>query len=238
MRAAADRREGLARLAGQVGARRSRIEAGEAEIGRLRQSLEQSRSRAADAEREFADLEASVAVDEEGEEGLDTAHEHAAADLEQAEADVERWREAGRAAESDRSSAAARLEALELSLRRKDGAAALLAAADRSPGISGSVAALLQVEPGHEAAVAAALGWAADAVAADTAEAAAGAVALLREDDAGRAVLLVGADRPTGRAVRLALPAGRRAVGPRRRHLPRAPAPGHRAAARPRRAGR
>ncbi len=192
VRAAADRREGLAKLAGQVGARRSRIEAGEAEIGRLRQSLEQSRSRAADAEREFADLEASVAVDEEGEEGLDTAHEHAAAELEQAEADVERWREAGRAAESDRSSAAARLEALELSLRRKDGAAALLAAADRSPGISGSVAALLQVETGHEAAVAAALGWAADAVAADTAEAAAGAVALLREDDAGRAVLLVG----------------------------------------------
>src|SRR6478609_7856616 len=78
VRAAADRREGLAKLAGQVGARRSRIEAGEAEIGRLRESLEQSRSRAAAAEREFADLEASVAVDEEGEEGLDTAHEHAA----------------------------------------------------------------------------------------------------------------------------------------------------------------
>src|SRR4051794_17418684 len=42
VRAAADRREGLAKLAGQVGARRSRIEAGEAEIGRLRESLEQS----------------------------------------------------------------------------------------------------------------------------------------------------------------------------------------------------
>ena len=40
-RAAADRREGLAKLAGQVGARRSRIEAGEAEIGRLRGVVEQ-----------------------------------------------------------------------------------------------------------------------------------------------------------------------------------------------------
>src|SRR3954453_14487202 len=38
VRAAADRREGLAKLAGQVGARRSRIEAREAEIGRLRES--------------------------------------------------------------------------------------------------------------------------------------------------------------------------------------------------------
>jgi chromosome segregation protein len=193
VRAAADRREGLAKLAGQVGARRSRIEAREAEIGRLRESLEQSRSRAAAAEREFADLEASVAVEEEGEEGLDTAHERAAAEHEQAEAEVERWREAERTADSDRSSAAARLEALELSLRRKDGAAALLAATDRQPGISGSVAALLQVDTGHEAAVAAALGWAADAVAADTVEAAAGAVSLLRGDDAGRAVLLFGA---------------------------------------------
>ena len=87
------RRRRPARGPGQAGrpgrCRRSRIEAGEAEIGRLRQSLEQSRSRAAAAEREFADLEASVAVDEEGEEGLDTAHERAAAELEQAEAEVE-----------------------------------------------------------------------------------------------------------------------------------------------------
>ena len=65
--------------------------------------------------------------------------------------------------------------------------------------MSGSVAALLQVDPGHEAAVAAALGWAADAVAADTVEAAAGAVSLLREDDAGRAVLLVGRVGAAGR---------------------------------------
>ncbi|WP_291801120.1 AAA family ATPase [Cellulomonas sp.] len=39
LRSAADRREGVARLAGQVGARRSRLEATEAEIGRLRDSL-------------------------------------------------------------------------------------------------------------------------------------------------------------------------------------------------------
>ncbi len=41
-RAAADRREGLARLAGQVAARRSRVEAGEAEIGRLSPALEEA----------------------------------------------------------------------------------------------------------------------------------------------------------------------------------------------------
>ena len=191
-RAAADRREGLAKLAGQVGARRSRIEAGEAEIGRLRGIVEHARQRGAAAEKEFASLEASVAVNEEGEEGLDSAYETAAAALEEAEAEVERHREAERAAERDRTTAQARLEALELSLSRKDGAATLLAAADERHGIIGSVASLLHVRGGHEAAVAAALGWAADAIAVESVDHAAAALTTLRDDDAGRASLLVG----------------------------------------------
>jgi chromosome segregation protein len=193
VRAAADRREGLAKLAGQVGARRSRIEAGEAEIGRLQQAVEQSKARAAQAEKEFAALDASVAVDEEGEQGLDESHEQAAAALDLAEAEVSQWREEERLADRDRSSAGARLDALELNLRRKDGAAALLAAGEEVHGLMGSVAALLQVKSGHEAGVAAALGWAADAVAVDSVQAAQHAVATLREQDAGRAGLLVGA---------------------------------------------
>lgn len=191
-RAAADRREGLAKLAGQVGARRSRLEAGEAEIGRLRGVIEQSLQRAAAAEQEFRTLEASVAVDEEGEEGLDSAYEKAAAVLEQVEAEVEQHREAERLAERDRTSGTARLEALELSLSRKDGAATLLAAADSRHGIVGSVASLLQVKGGHEAAIAAALGWAGDALAVESVDHAAAALSTLRADDAGRAAFLVG----------------------------------------------
>jgi chromosome segregation protein len=193
VRAAADRREGLATLAGRLGARRSRIEAGEAEIGRLQQSVEQSKARAAQAEKEFAVLESSVAADEEHEAGLDSAYEQAAAALDLAEAEVSRWREAERDADRDRSSSAARLEALELSLRRKDGAAALLADGEQVHGLMGSVAALLQVKSGHQASVAAALGWAADAVVVDSVQAAKRAVAMLREQDAGRVGLLVGA---------------------------------------------
>jgi chromosome segregation protein len=193
VRTAADRREGLAKLAGEAGARRSRIEAGEAEIGRLQQSVEQSRARAAQAEKEYAALEASVAADEEGEAGLDTAYEQAAAVLDRAEADLAIWREAEREADRDRSSSTARLEALELSLRRKDGAAALLATGVGVHGLLGSVAALLQVSSGHQIGVAAALGWAADAVVVESVRAAQHAVATLREQDSGRAGLLVGA---------------------------------------------
>jgi chromosome segregation protein len=191
-RAAADRREGLARLAGQVAAKASRIEAGEAEIGRLRATVEQSQARAAQAEKKFATLEASIAVEEVGEEDLDSAYEQAAAELERLETELDRLRETERAADRDRQSGTARLEALELSLSRKDGAAALLAAKDESHGITGSVAALLQVAQGHETAIAAALGWAADALVVGSVDGARLALATLRSDDAGRAGMLVG----------------------------------------------
>ena len=190
-RAVADRREGLARLAGQVAAKASRIEAAEGELGRMRDTVEAARSRAAQAEREFAALESSIAAEEAGEEDLDAGYEQAAAHLDRLEAELEELREQERVAERDRQSAAARVEALELSLRRKDGAAALLAAGDGTHTISGSVASLLQVEAGHEVAVAAALGWAGDALAVDTLAGAAAAVGRLRSDDAGRAGLLV-----------------------------------------------
>ena len=190
-RAAADRREGLAKLGGQVGATASRIEAREAELGRLRSTVEQGLARAAEAEREFSRLEASVAQDEEGEEGLDTAYEEAAARLEAAEAELARWKDAEAAAERARTTAAARVEALGLSLSRRDGAAALLAAADEGHEILGSVASLVTVEPGLENAVAAALGSAAEALAVGSLDAAAAALDALRDGDAGRASLLV-----------------------------------------------
>ncbi|NHA69789.1 chromosome segregation protein SMC, partial [Phycicoccus flavus] len=191
-RAAADRREGLAKLNGQVGGRRSRIEAGEAEVGRLRTVASEARQRAADSEREFAGLEGGIADDEEGEEGLDTTFEAAAERLAEVEAEIVSLQGQERDAERDRASAQARLGALEMSLRRKDGAATLLEAADEAHGVIGAVSSLLHVTGGHEAAVAAALGWASEALAVGSAGSAAAALATLRETDGGRAALLVG----------------------------------------------
>ena len=198
-RAAADRREGLARLSGQVAARMSKIEAGEAEIGRLAQVHEASMARAAEAEQQFAVLESNVAHDEEGEVGLDTTYESAAAEFEEAEAQVRELQERERAADREKTALSARLEALQLSLRRKDGAAALIDAAHQ--GVTGTVARALRIEAGAEAAVAAALGWAAEAVTADSLQSAAGALQRLKTDDAGRASVLVsGAATHTDRA--------------------------------------
>ncbi|MGN6331098.1 MAG: chromosome segregation protein SMC [Motilibacteraceae bacterium] len=191
-RAAADRREGLARLSGQVAAKRSRVEAGEAELGRLAAAVDEARARADRAQQEFVQVEQQVAGLDEGEEGLDAEHEAAAAALADVEARVAELREQERTAEQERAAATARREALELGLARKDGAGALLAASDRVSGLLGTVAALLTVEAGWESAVAAALGSTADAVAVSGVGAAVDALRLLKDDDAGRAGLLVG----------------------------------------------
>jgi len=195
-RAAADRREGLAKLSGQVAARTSRIETREAEIARLTEAVAATARRAAEAEQEFAALESTVAVDEEGEEGLDTAYEQAAERLAAAEATLAEHQDTERLAERDRTSAQARLEALRIGLRRKDGAATLLEVADSGHGIVGSLSSLLKVRGGHETAIAAALGWAAEAVAVGSAADAAEALRSLREGDGGQAGLLVGATAP------------------------------------------
>ncbi|WP_129783595.1 chromosome segregation protein SMC [Promicromonospora panici] len=195
LRAAADRREGLARLAGQVAARRSRVEAAESELDRLREALLEAEQRVESTSRELGALESEVGGGgEDGAEGLDVAHEAASEVLELAKAEVRHLQEQVTTAQRDRSSAAAKVEALELSLDRKDGAGTLLAA--NQAGVLGSVAALLGIEAGFEDAVAAALGPVADAVAVAGVDEAVDALRLLRDEDAGRASLVVGAERP------------------------------------------
>lgn len=206
-RAAADRREGLARLTGQVNALTSRAEAADAEIRRLGEAREDAVARAERAQRDFTALETRVAGLDAGEEGLDSEHEDAVATLDEVEEQLARAREDAQQADRDRAGLVARRDALELGLNRKDGAGALLAAGDRVTGLLGSVAAMLDVDHGYETAVAAALGWAADAVVVADAGAAVEAIAHLKHEDLGRAGLLLGG-APVDARERPALPQG------------------------------
>ena len=202
LRAAADRREGLARLAGQVAARRSRVETAAEQLERTTIQIAEAREREQQALAEAAALEGGLAGAEAGEHDLDSVHEAAEAELATQGALLERLRADLAAAEQERATWSARREALELGLRRKDGAQTLLAATERLDGVLGSVAALLQVEPGHENAVAAALGGAADAVAASGHRSAVSALQLLKSQDGGQVGVLVAglsaAARPAG----------------------------------------
>ncbi|MGH8774978.1 MAG: chromosome segregation protein SMC, partial [Jiangellaceae bacterium] len=192
VRAAADHREGLARLIGQLDGLRRRAVAAEADLDRLTAAREEAQHRTTEAERQFTVLETTIAGLSVGEQGLDAEHERFQAGLDDAEAALAALRDEERAAERERAALAARCEALELGLTRRDGSAALLAAGDRISGLLGSVAALVSVEPGWEPAVATALGASADAVAVGTVDDAVAALRLLHEDDLGRAGLLVG----------------------------------------------
>lgn len=190
-RAIADRREGLARLNGQVNAARSRAASAQAEIDRLASARDEAQERAVAAQEEYEQLKAEVDGLDAGDEELSERHEMAKRALADAESALTEAREAATAAERKRAATQARHEALSLGLRRKDGTGALLVAKDRLTGLLGPAAELLSVTPGHEVAVAAAFGTAADAIAVTSPSAAADAIRLLRKQDGGRAALLL-----------------------------------------------
>ncbi|MDQ3307191.1 MAG: chromosome segregation protein SMC [Actinomycetota bacterium] len=191
-RAAADRREGLARLHGQVNTLKSRAAAAEDELGRIAHARAEAVARSERALRDFTSLEMKIAGLDAGEEGLDAEHEGAAAGLADVEDRLAKTRDEVQLADRERSALTARKEALEVGLNRKDGAGSLLAASETVSGLLGSVAALLSVRPGYQAAIAGALGSAGDAVAVDDVGAAVDAILRLKVDDLGRAGLLLG----------------------------------------------
>ncbi|CAM5552425.1 Chromosome partition protein Smc OS=Streptomyces alboniger OX=132473 GN=smc PE=3 SV=1 [Streptomyces alboniger] len=190
-RAIADRREGLARLNGQVNAARSRAGSAQAEIDRLAAARDEAQERAVAAQEEYEALKDEVDGLDAGDAELAERHDLAKRELAEAEAGLTAARESATAAERRRAATQARHETLALGLRRKDGTGALLAAKDRLGGLLGPAAELLTVTPGHEVALAAAFGAAADALAVTTPSAAAEAIRLLRKQDAGRAALLL-----------------------------------------------
>ncbi len=192
LRAAADQREGLARLHGQVNSLKSRATAAGEEIGRLTVARDEAEHRATDAQREFSALENTIAGLNAGESGLDENLESAETALAEIVEQLASLGSQTQEAERQQSALAARKEALELGLARKDGAGALLAATDEISGLLGSVAALLTVRAGYETAIASALGSAADAVAVDHLDTAVSAMEKLKSEDLGRAGMLLG----------------------------------------------
>ncbi|MEV4251744.1 AAA family ATPase, partial [Spirillospora sp. NPDC049652] len=207
-RAAADRREELARLRGRVEALRSKAQAGQSEIGRLSAARAEAEQRAATAQEEFEAFEAEVVEDpalaaehESAQDLLAAAKEtaetaRAAVDLprqalKDARAAVAAARSADQGAQKRVAALQARIEALNLTLASAaDGGEALLASG--LDGVLGTVASLLNVRPGYETAVAAALGDATQAIAVGSLDTAEAALSLLRAKDAGRAGLLIG----------------------------------------------
>ncbi|MBV9352641.1 MAG: chromosome segregation protein SMC [Mycobacterium sp.] len=208
VRAEADRREGLARLAGQVETMRARVEPIDDSINRLSERIEEAATRAQQAQAQFETVQGRVGELDQGEVGLDEHHDRTVAALRLADERVAELQSAERAAERQVASLRARIDALSVSLERRDGAA-WLSQHHNGTGFFGSVADLVKVRPGYETALAAVLGAAADALAADSFGAARSAVTALKQADGGRAAIVLG-DWPADEPAPDALPEGTR----------------------------
>jgi chromosome segregation protein len=187
-RAAAHRRE--VRLASEVAGLERTIEQMEAETGRLRDqttALEQRRTATATQVDGFRAERAALVSEQSAREA---AHRAANAQRDELATAARRLAAEERRVEADRAAARARREAFEATARAAGGdALAFLEGAGRD-GILGPLAPALSVDPGYEAAVAAALGPDADAIVVADPAVAAGGAHLLRDAGSGRAILL------------------------------------------------
>jgi chromosome segregation protein len=182
--------EGLARLTGQVETMRARVDSIDDGVAKLSERIEEAAARAQQAKAEFETVQGRVGELDQGEVGLDEHHDRTIAALRLADERVAELQSAERSAERQVASLQARIDALSVGLERKDGAA-WLTQNRSSAGIFGSVAKLVKVQSGYEAALAAVLGAAADALAADSFTAAADAVSALKQADGGRAAIVL-----------------------------------------------
>lgn len=190
VQAEADRREGLARLAGQVETMRARVESIDSQVAKLSERIEEAAARAHEAQGEFETIQGRVGELDQGEVGLDEHHDRMVAALRLADERVAELQSAERGAERHVASLRARIDALSTALERKDGAA-WLTRNRGGAGLFGSIANLVKVRSGYETALAAVLGAAADALAADSFGAAAAAVTALKQADGGRAAIVL-----------------------------------------------
>jgi chromosome segregation protein len=185
----AEQREQLLRWEGEVSALHGSIAAAEAEAGRIEASLAGLDARSAEVERDTERVQGEI-------QGLDRQEVDLTSALEAAEAEVERHRTVvdeltarRRDLDARRASHQARAEALRAALAESDGGTARLIAADLD-GVLGPIAQHVRVDGGSDAAVAAALGPLGEAVVVTTADHARRAVAWLRDESAGAAVVL------------------------------------------------
>ena len=182
----------ISKLSGQADTAASRLAAVRGEHLRQQNALEAAEQRRLDASARLADLEGEEAPTDHGQSGLHEEYELAQARVFDTDAEIERLRDELHRAERERDALQAKKSALSRALDVKNGSADLTAAG--LEGILGVVADHVQVSPGSEAAIAAALGTLAEAVLADTDENAARAVAHARDNKLGRVDVVIAGD--------------------------------------------
>ena len=188
VRALADRRAGIATLAGKAEALRTGAAATADEIERLSEALSEAQARTEEAAGELEAARESTGVLDDGDSGLADRLAEAEAARESAAARVAELVAREREVEQQRAHWRARVDALSVGLARKDGTGALIGA----DGVLGAVSGLLTVDPSVRTAIAAVLGSLADGVAVASPADAVASLRSLRATESGSASMLVG----------------------------------------------
>ena len=179
----------MSQLKGQSETARSRLAAVHGEQVRQQNALDAAIDRSRTAQEQLDELHVTAPAGEPDSGELSDAFEGAQAEVQRVEAEVERLRDELHQHERERDAQAARQGAFSLALDQKDGSSALLRA--QLAGIRGLLADHVRVQPGFEAAIAAALGSVADAVLAENRDAALAAIVQAEHDDFGRVDIIV-----------------------------------------------
>lgn len=204
MRAIADAREGTARQEGHIKSLNARLEAITEEIERLTKARDDAQNRVDQAKQQYSGYELEIASADSGELGLDSQYENAKSLLEAAKNKQTELVDTERAADRERNAVESKLEAMQLTSQSRDGASALLRDS-RGVAILGSIAGLIEIDNGWEAAAAAALGTLADAVVVKDLSSAVTALTTLRNENLGQADVLV---YEPGQSTNSTIPAG------------------------------
>jgi len=188
----------------EVNTLRGRRDAADARLTSVHSEMERAQN-AIDAARERATLARdglvaaeSESVSDAGATALNDAYEQAQREVTAADALLDELRDSLHSLERERDSLQGRTGALSMALDQRDGSTAVVAA--KISGIRGLVAEHVQITPGFETAIAAALGSLSDAVLADDLASGIAAMTSARSGDMGRVELVVanGGGRPAG----------------------------------------
>jgi chromosome segregation protein len=190
LRAIADQREGTARQEGHIKSLAARLDAIAEEISRLIKARDGAQERVDSAAREYSTLEMEIAGADAGEQGLDSLFETAKRELEAAKKKLSDLVDLERNTEREKNAIESKLDVMRITSSSRDGGAALVSNS-RGINILGSIASLIRIDSGWEAATASALGSLADAIVVRDLNSAVTALRTLRSENLGQADLLI-----------------------------------------------
>jgi len=188
-------------LSGAINLAETRVSSVQQELVRQEAAVSDAQGRLQSTQNALSLLETELGRTQPSDNTFEKNYEDAQRVVSELANNIENLREELHKNERERDSLTAKQSALNLMLEQKDGASELASAG--LSGIRGLLATHMRIDAGFEAAISAALGSLADAMVADTREAAIDAVSHLKQNNGGRVELVIADVQNSAKPVQL-----------------------------------